>query len=264
MFNLLQGEFLKLRKSKAFYISIIVIIVSVIFLYGTYGLSEKITQQQVEAGVISESVWESMNVVGFAQLMFNTSGTIVVIIFIAIFVYADYAGGALKNIVGKGYARWKIFLAKYISINVAVFIMQVIMVFAVWIGMGVFAGFDWITSADYKNLLWYSLLQILLGIGCTAIVIAINQVCRNLGSGIAVSVGIFAFSDVISTLVDLVLEYFNLGVKFSDYWIYSLMGNCPIADIERDMVVRIVGSTIVWAVIAMVTGTIHFQKADVK
>lgn len=279
MINLLRGDFFKLRKSKAFYVCIIVIIAFVLFTYGIYLIGDKVAQQQAEQQVadgnvqfkievseeaVKNALWDNVNVVDMTQMMFNVCSTLATAIFASIFVYADYAGGALKNIVGKGYARWKIFLSKFMVTNAAVLIIQIIMVFAVWILMVVFAGPERITAADYSNLLKYTLTQMLLGIAWTAIMMVINQFCRNLGMGIAICVSILFFSQVISSGIDLILKYLKSGVKFSDYWIPELIGNCPTVNIEGDILVRIVLSSVVWLVIALVAGTIHFQKADVK
>lgn len=263
MINLLRGDFYKLKKCKAFYSTIIIVIVFILFTYGVYELSDKMMQQQ-EGTEAVQSVWEDVNLVEVTQRVFNICSTLSTVIFVAIFYYVDYEGGAMKNIVGKGYDRWKIFLSKYLATNGAMLIMQVIMVFATWLCMVIFAGPDRIASADYSNLIVYTSLQLLLGVSLTTIVIAINQFCRNLGAGITIGVSILLFSDAVAAGVDLLLKYLKFNVKFSDYWVYSLISNCPIADIGSNWVIRIVLSSLVSIAIALAVGTIHFQKTDIK
>ena len=56
-------------------------------------------------------------------------------VFAAIFVIGEYINGAAKNIVGKGYARWQIFLAKYIVVMASA-VLQLLVLSAVAIICG--------------------------------------------------------------------------------------------------------------------------------
>ena len=71
-----------------------------------------------------------------------------------------------------------------------------------------------------------------------------------------------SFSTTLTAGLDLVFH----GVDFapSNYWILDLLTNCPVTDFETEFMVRGVIVSLVWFVIAVVIGVVHFQKADVK
>lgn len=285
MLNLLRGEFYKLRKSKCFYVCCIVAIAFVFLNYGMFALADHIlhteaTEEETEMaeGDASvhvyyegkeelseeESVWDTMGILDITATVVNDCSIIIIEVFVAIFVFGEYANGAIKNSVCSGLGRWKIFLAKLVASNVGVIIMQVVMVFFVWLLGMFFIGSDNITGEVYRNLFQYMGMQIILGIALTTIMVTLNQICRNMGAGIAIGIGIVAFSSFISTGIDTVLKFLKLDVRFSKYWIPELMGERPLADMESSFVLRAIISAIVWVILATVGGMIHMKNTDVK
>lgn len=276
MINLIRGEFYKLRKSKCVYVCTILALAFVLFFYGLYELSDHIalaeaSEQNSTVSVSAEvenenveSVWDSMTVIDIAQVAFNTYCCLIIVVFIALFVYLEYANGGIKNIVGKGYQRWKIFLTKYLVVQITVIMLALIMsLFILVLGVG-FMGQERLTQDILENFFRYVGMEIVLICSLTSIIVAINQFCRNLGTGIMLSMGMILFSSVLSTGIDLVLKYFKFEVRFSDYWIPELISNCPIVDIERNFVLRASISAVVWMVLAISTALTHFKKADIK
>ena len=155
-------------------------------------------------------------------------------------------------------------MAKLVASNVGVIIIQVVMVFFVWLLGMLFIGSDSITGEVYRNLFRYMGMQIILGIALTTIMVTLNQICRNMGTGIAIGIVMVAFSSFIATGLDTILKFLKLDVKFSDYWIPELMGECPLADIGSSFVIRATISAIVWVILATAGGIIHIKKTDVK
>lgn len=155
--KLMYSEFYKLRKSKSFYICGIVTIVFVLLVYGTFFLMDKAQQEHVENGsygvtVTVENVeenapvWDSIEILDVEQQMFGGFAGIIIAVFSAIFVIGEYGNGAMKNITGKGYARWKIFLTKYIATGIAVILLLLFMVFAVVLFGIIFKGSGGLTG----------------------------------------------------------------------------------------------------------------------
>lgn len=277
MINLLRGEFYKLRKSKCVYICGIVMIVFVLFLYGTLYLADRIQQGEMENGsygfFVSEelegkdgqeplSVWDTVGILDVEQQMFSNFAWIILTVFSSVFVIGEYGNGTVKNMVGKGYERWKIFLAKYIATTVTAILMLLIMAGATLILGTIFRGTDGLNREFYQNLCSYTGIQILFGAVLIGIVIAVSEVCRNLGAGIAISIGIISFSSLITAGLDLVFHKWNF--KPSDYWITDLIVNCPVTDIDKNFLIRAVITSVVWIVLIFGMGVLHFGKADVK
>lgn len=285
MINLLRGEFYKLRKSKCFYVCCIVAVAFVFLNYGMFALADHILHTETteeETGMAEgdasvhvyyegktglgeeKSVWDTMGIVDIAATAVSFCSMIIVGVFVAIFVYGEYANGAIKNSVCSGLGRWKIFLAKLVASNVGVIIIQVVMVFFVWLLGMLFIGSDSITGEVYRNLFRYMVMQIILGIALTTIMVTLNQICRNMGTGIAIGIVMVVFSSFIATGLDTILKFLKLDVKFSDYWIPELIGECPLADIGSSFVIRATISAIVWVILATAGGIIHIKKTDVK
>lgn len=279
MINLLNGEFYKLQKSKCFYVCSIVMIAFVLFLYGSLKLVDKIQQGEVENGsmgvVVSEdameeaegnteSIFEQIGILDVLQQMFRTFSGIITAIFAAIFVYGEYGNGAIKNITGKGYGRWKIFGSKYVVTTIAAILMTIVMIIATVLFGIVFKGTEGFTGEFYKNFCNYIGIQLLLGAALTGLIISINEFCRNLGTGIAISICALCFSDLITMGLDLIIKYLKLDFRISDYWLLDLMGSCPLTDIDSSFAIRAVTTAVLWIVFSFGIGVLHFNKADIK
>ncbi|MBQ4529249.1 MAG: ABC transporter permease subunit [Lachnospiraceae bacterium] len=275
MINLLRGEVYKLRKSKCLYICCIALVAVVMLFYGMLMLADKIQQGELANGtygvVVEETsqetmpdFWSGQSILEIIQMMFGSFGSIIITVFVAIFAYGEYANGAIKNIVGKGHNRGKIFGVKYISTIISAILMMVLMTVAtLFLGI-LFIGPEKVSYEVCKNLCYYAGIQLLLGAAFAGIVTVISQLCRNLGAGISISICMLTFSSLITAGLDAVLYYFKLEVKVSDYWIVDLISNCPSTDIDSSFAIRATVSAIIWIVAALGIGTLHFQKADVK
>ena len=275
MINLFSGELYKLQKSKSIYICCITMIAFVLLLYGAFATAEKIQQGELENGSYGfevdaeanhggNSVWEEVSMLEVVQTMFVGIGGIISAIFISIFVFGEYANGAVKNVTGKGYSRWKIFSIKYIATILAALLMLIIMIVAVLIAEILFVGTGRFNSELFSNLVSYASMQLLLATAFGGIVIVINQFCRNLGAGIAISVCLIMFSTIITAGLDIALRYFKLNIKASDYWIVDLINNCPLNEIDSAYATRAIISSIIWIIVTFIIGNVHFQKTDIK
>lgn len=271
--NLMYSEFYKLRKSKSFYICGIVMIVFVLLVYGTLFLMNKAQQEHVENGSYEVTVtvenaeenapvWDSIEILDVEQQMFGGFAGIIIAVFAGIFVIGEYGNGAMKNITGKGYARWKIFLAKYIATGVAVILLLLFMVFAVVLFGIIFKGTGGLTGEFFKNLCVYTGIQLLLGTALTGIMVTISELCRNLGAGISISICVVIFSTTLTSALDLLFR--KLQFQPSGYWLLNLVEQCPVTGIGSRFLVRMAASVIFWMALSLIVGVWHFQKTDVK
>ncbi|MBD5544847.1 MAG: ABC transporter permease subunit [Lachnospiraceae bacterium] len=279
MINLLSGEFYKLQKSKSIYVCSIVMIAFVLFFYGLLILMDKIQQGEVENGsmevVVSgeameeteestASIFEQIGILDALQQMFGAFSGIFTAIFAAIFVYGEYGNGAIKNVTGKGYGRWKIFSSKYLMTILASILMMIVMIITTLLFGVVFKGTEELNGEFCRNLCSYTAIELLLGAAFVGLVITINEFCRSLGAGIAISICIICFSDLITMGFDLVLKYFHFNFKVSDYCLLSLMANCPKTNMDESFAVRTIVTAVLWIVFTFGIGALHFKKADIK
>ncbi|MBD5464894.1 MAG: ABC transporter permease subunit [Lachnospiraceae bacterium] len=279
MINLLSGEFYKLQKSKSIYVCSIVMIAFVLFFYGSLVLVDKIQQGEVEndsMGVVvsgeameeteesATSIFEQIGILDALQQMFGAFSGIFTAIFAAIFVYGEYGNGAIKNVTGKGYGRWKIFSSKYLMTIIASILIMIVMIITTLLFGVVFKGTEELNGEFCRNLCSYTAIELLLGAAFVGLVITINEFCRSLGAGIAISICIICFSDLITMGFDLVLKYFHFDFKVSDYCLLSLMANCPKTNMDENFAVRTIVTAVLWIVFTFGIGALHFQKADIK
>lgn len=276
MINLLKGEFYKLFKSRAFYVCTAIAVFTVILVYGMLVMADGIQSGELDngtGGVVVESsqeneppILEQMTNAGVLQQVYASFGAFIIVSFVSIFVIGEYTNGAVKNVVGKGYPRWKIFAAKYISALTATIILMIVMAVVNLIcGMILLKG-QTVDQAFFINLLQFTGIELLLGAGLAGISILVSELCRTLGAGITIGIGIVTFSSVVTGLLDLAVKLVNpdSAFTFADYWVLDLLGSCPVEDINADFVIRAVLVGMAWLAAAAGLGLLHFKKADIK
>ncbi len=279
MINLLNAEFYKLRKSKAIYIGILTASILALLLYGSLLLVDKINQGEIgngTAGVtVSQvgegvddggapgSMMEEIGIVGVLQQMFGGHFVgIIAAVLVSIFVIREFATGAIKNLVGKGYTRTAIFFAKMVPVVVLMLVFEAV-VAIVTICMGLpFMGWEGFLATDWGDVAAYTGFQFLFGVVVAVIYMLVGELTRNLAAGISVSIGVLLFSTTLTAGLDLVFH--GMGFQPSKYWVLDLMSSCPTTDFPSEFTLRGVLVSAVWFVAAAALGALHFTKADVK
>lgn len=271
MINLLKGEFYKLFKSRAFYVSAAAAAAFVIFIYGMTFTVDEIRSGKIENGstyVVSEEVpiLGQMSDLDVLQQLYANCNIFVIVIFASIFVIGEYANGTVKNVVGKGYARWKIFVSKFISVSVATVLFMLVTTAGSLIAGNIFLKNQTYNQAYFTDLFLYIGIQILISIGICSMSILIAEVSRTFGAGITINFVIATFSTMITAGLDLLVQLAVPDTKFtfSDYWLFDLVEKCPVKDISTEVPVRIILVGIVWLVFTAGLGALHFKKADIK
>lgn len=274
MINLLRGEIYKLFRSKSVYVCSIVGVVFVLLLYGMFSLAAAMQEGEVENGsygmVVENSemeeaaVWDEINVPMMVQMMFSSVGILIVTIFTSVHIFGEYGNGAIKNVVGKGYGRGKIFVSRYLSAIVGSFFIETIMILSVLLCETVILDAERLSVSLMISMGKYVGVQFVLTAAFTGIMVMISQMCRNLGVGIAIGVGLVMFSSFVTMALNAVLSYFSINVDVKEYWVVELISNCPVLDMPGEFVIRTIICAVVWCVLAYVAGNIHFGKADVK
>ncbi len=276
MLNLLRAELFKLKKNKSIVFGVLAAVALLLLLYGSLLMIDKINQGEISNGtggvVVNQqeneidpqaSMMEKIGVVGVLRQMFGGHFVgMILAVLVSIFVIQEYASGTIKNLVGKGYSRRTIFLSKILSTILLTIVFQTV-VLAVSICMGIpFMGWEVFSHTIWKDVVLYVIFQMMFGITISIIFLLVGEFTRNLAAGIALSMGVLLFSTTLTAGLDLVFH----GVDFapSNYWILDLLTNCPVTDFETEFMVRGVIVSLVWFVIAVVIGVVHFQKADVK
>lgn len=277
MFNLFGAEFYKWRKSKSFYICLLSAVVCVVLIWLSFLLADKVESGQVENGtmgitVSEETLEEGQNIsfldeVNMMQIVQTFVGggfsTLFMAIFICIWVVGEYTNGAVKNVVGKGYSRNSIFLTKYFSAVLTSLALDIaIIIVAVLAGVAVM-GTARIGDTFWQDCLAYVGVQLMLGVAYSGMIATISELTRSLAAGISIGIFLAALSSTFANGLDLLFRTIHIDLKVSDYWITSVIENCPIEGINLDVVGGAIGVTAMWTVISLMIGIVHFHEADV-
>ncbi len=279
MLCLLSAEGYKLKKSKSFFVSAVVMTLVVVLMYGILLLLDGVVKGEIEngtAGVIvtqedrqdldeleSGSVWEQIGIMDIMRQVFSGNlASCVLAVYVSIVVVSEYSSGMIKNIVGKGNSRTVIFMSKLIMAVLSSLLLLLIscaMVLAfgmIFIGKSSFAG------GFLQNLMLYIGIQMLLNAALAALYVLIAEVARSYAAGISASIGAAVFPTLLFTGLDVISEKY--GLTLSSYWVVTRSETCPLSGITADFVLETVLVSAVWFLISVGLGIWHFNKTDVK
>lgn len=261
MKNLIQSDFYRLFKSKSFYIcsaiSMFLITLGIIIL--------KLSNNMLKEANPQFTGFPYKNALSYAVVAFQDSSvTMIISIFIAIFIVVEFSHGTMKNPVSKGFGKLQIYLAKLITMSTAAIIIFAFTFLAGLIAaMIVLKGMGDINSDSIVYILKVIGIELILNFALIAIYIMVSMIIRNLGGVIAVniigviSVGLLPFK---------LVEFLTHGkLEATKYWIlnniafYAMNESAKGSDFLRSALVGIV-----FFAIATVIGIFVFQKSDIK
>lgn len=277
MSNLFRAELYKWRKCKAFYICLLSAAGCVVAIWLAFLLADRIESGQIENGTMGitisgempdagegTGVLDEIQIMEFIQLFLGAGfSTLFMAIFICIWVIGEYANGAVKNTIGKGYSRNSIFLTKYLSSVLSALVLDLgILIVAVLTGVAVL-GTERIGETFVQDCLAYAGVQLMLSVAFSGIVAAVSEWARSMAAGVAIGMLLAILSSTFANGLDLVCKAVNIDFRVSDYWITNVIENCPVEGIDMDVVASAVCVTVLWTVISLLAGMVHFHEADV-
>ena len=257
MRNLLYGEWYKWKKNKAFWICLLSASGMILLVYLT----------MTAAGQAMGATGDVLKETGISGMAAQFAGgglvTMFGAIFLCIWVVSDYTHGAMKNVVGKGYSRTQVFLAKHLFGTVITLIMNLI-IFLVILTIGlILIGMPDKGGLFFQDLLIYFGLQLLFGAAISSIVIAVCEWSRNMAAGIGITMAVLIFSPLLVQGMDLLLSALRLKISISRYWILNLMTDCPTEAFPLRFLVRGILMSVIWTLLPLAIGAAHFRKTDI-
>lgn len=207
MGRLLHFEFHKLVRQRSFYICLAVAVA--MLLATTY------TGVLIGRGVAEPA---DMGIDGMDVMIGAVSGgtlSMVIGVFVPLFVCEDYASGTIRNIITRGYTRLGIFAAKLIAVLLAAACMTVVCMAAAYIIGTAFGGrgaqaFD----ADVVKIL---LCQLAVMLAQAALFYAISSVLQKTGGAIAICLVLPMVMTIVLALADTALA--EREIELSAYWL---------------------------------------------
>jgi ABC-2 type transport system permease protein len=261
MLNLLKSDFYKLKQSKAFWILMAVAVVfSVIGIVAmnltpslaTNSAVPSATQDQL-ASMLSYNTGVGALVQGVAPI------AMLMAIFVAIFLTAEFTHGTMKNTLSKGSVRIKVYFSKLITCGFVCLVMLLVSWIIVLIIGTILWGFN-PQGIGAWTVIAYLLLILLLTLAYTAVFTFVAMSIRSNGGTVAINVIV---SVMMSTLLGLVDRIIGHNVDLTKYWLDGPISSLSYTSTSGDVVQAIVVAA-VWGVVAIVVGIVLFQKRDVK
>lgn len=184
-------------------------------------------------------------------------------IFLSIFITADFSHGTMKNVVSKGFPRFKTYLSKLVTMIIAAFLMIVTsFITGSIVGSIVIGSFGHFTGAFVGQLVSVIGVELLLHMALISVFVMVAMIVRSNGGVIAINILGMSFVPMIYTL----LEYlFHNKITFSKYGLmnniqfYLLNTTATGEDFLRSVIVGLLFLTVTAAL-----GILAFRKMDVK
>ena len=121
MGKLIRFEFRKLFRSRYFYVVMGIAMLFIVMTGITYTIIKALVAGGAATGVTTTSY-------SFIKGALGNNFTILIAVFVAIAATEDNASGTMKNVIGRGYSRLKVFLSKYLVSLIAVIIISALVV----------------------------------------------------------------------------------------------------------------------------------------
>lgn len=277
MFNLFGAELYKWKRSRSFYVCLLSAVACVVIIWLSFLLADKVESGQVENGTMgimvseetleegrSTSFLDELNMMQIVQTFVGGGfSTVFMAIFICIWVVGEYANGAVRNVVGKGYSRNSIFLTKYLSAVLISLVLDIAIAMAAVLAGVAVMGTARVGEHFLPDCLAYVGVQLMLGVAYSGLIVAVSELTRSLAAGISVSIFLAALSSTFANGLDLIFKTLRIDFKVSDYWITNVIEHCPIEGINLNVVGGAISVTAMWTIISLMIGMIHFHEADV-
>lgn len=262
MNNLLNLEIYKLFKRKSFYICFAILLFFGITNTITFSVMDKfLSLEELEAlgmGYLLSTDFNSY----ILQILGDTDTILIILaVFTSLFISSDYSSGAIKNISSRGYSRLSIYLSKLVTVLFATLIYLVIyIVFITGISALIWGTSDF-TAVLFKEALAIISTQIFIYLAMIAIYMLVGTIFENGALVVTINVGFTFLSVLIFQIVDLLLKSDLIIGKF---WLTSMIAQIAHYKIDISEMTRVLITTGVYFIIAIVFGCIHFIKKDIK
>lgn len=263
MNNLLSAEFFKLFRRKSFYICVAIMLVMIII--SAIATKVLIETELIPAGELAMQGIDLSDMSAANQLAwtFADSDTfsLLLAIFVSLFICTDYSSGAIKNTCSRGYSRWKVYLTKLVAAWFVAAVFIVTSAILRYIVYGVLFNFGTLTSGMAGEFLMICGSEMLIYMALSSIFVFMSTLTKNPGIAIAINVSLSMFVAVILQLLDM---FSKLDVNFSNYWLVSISTEISHFKIEEGVIPRVLLVAGVYLVVFIASGFSLFQKEDIK
>lgn len=218
MKKLLHFELFKLRNQKSLYICSAIVLVALFLTM----LMNKLMFDTF-SGSIFEEFMEMSKPTAVSSMLTAVSAsdfTLIVGIFIALYVCGDFGQHTIKNIYSRGFSRTSVYFSKLIicvAYTVAMYIISLL--FALILGCAFFGGYE----AESGRVVALIFGQLIACIAYSTVAFSISFMVRKNGVAIALTIVIPLVLTLILSLIDVAISSETFAL--SDYWLDGILTN---------------------------------------
>ncbi len=281
MKNLIRSDFYKLKKAKSFWVCMVLAVAlavfSVLIMDFSVKLMDKAPQQTAqEETALSESGLNvstngipmssnDLNASSILLIQFAGTTTILIAVFISLFVGGEFSHGTVKNLASKNYTRTQIYFSKVTVSTIAAIIMTILYAI-VATGLGtVLWGFGEVGSSFVANTCKGILIELLLVSAFTSVFVMFSMLIRQNGGAIATNIFFLEFISLIVMLGEMIInKIFDTSITLSNYLIDTNMTQIATSEITGKLAIRGISVSFGFFIVATAIGLFTFQKRDIK
>lgn len=281
MKHLIKSDFYKLRKAKSFWVCMILAIAfaafTVLIMDFSVNLMDQMPQQSAEEQAALEESGlnisangiplssEDLNASSMLLLQFAGTTTILIAVFVSLFVGAEFSHGTIKNIASKNYTRTQIYCSKTIVSIVAAIVMTVVYALAAT-GLGTALwGFGDVSSDFALNCLKGISIELLLISAFTSLFVMFSMLVRQSGAAIAANVCFLEFVSLIVLFGEMIInKIFDTSITLSNYLLDTNMTQVATSEITGKLAGRSIAVGFGFLIVTLLIGLYSFQKRDIK
>lgn len=234
MKDLLKFEFFKLRRAKSIYVCTFIML-ALVFLSAV--LTDLMLEEAPELStfmLMTEPTGASM----LLSAVNDSSFTLIIGIFVIIFVSEDYDVGTVNNVYARGYSRLRVYFSKTLSVLVAasaMFLAVTLLSFlfgSAYFKMGDIGGREiGILAIQYVSSMTF-----------VAAAFAIASVFRKNGTSIALFIFLPMIAEIVLSILDVIFGFENFS--FTELWFSSFILDASVSQEPERLVVCTLGSLV--------------------
>ncbi len=221
MSRLFRFELRKLLRQPSFYICLTVLVgLTFMGIYSTYALSRLFLSEtglpldpSALAGLGGMTAAEQLR-----RALDSSNLTMILGIFIALFICSDYTEGTAKNIIGRGYTRTAWMTAKLGTVLIAALLFSAACLVTTFAAGVAFFGLG---DPGKAELIPAVPIQLLLILAHAALFALFSFMLRKTGGAIAMNLLVPTVISLILTILDVLI--FKEESKLADYWLPSVL-----------------------------------------
>lgn len=206
--------------------------------------------------MIQEAMQEDLGVGDFIQLLYSAS-TVLLVIFISIFVSSEWDSGFIKNIIPLRNSRYHLLISKNIIVFLFILIQGIISFGSAVAANLVFSGK--VDIPEFKKLIIFMGLQFLLRLAFGSFLILISHLSKS--KAITISIGILLAVNIHGKLIELLDRIIPIS-KLSLAKL-SLINNMKMLEINLDIHQRIIIISIVYFMVYTIISLFRIRTVEV-